>query len=102
MRVKRKQRGNTKETLRKHNYNTNTNTSKYKYGEYVLLSREEYKKLVEKDGESFVKACIERLDNYIGSSGKKYVSHYRTILSWVRDTELQKGDWKDADENQRF
>lgn len=25
---------------------------------------------------------IERLNNYIGSTGKKYRSHYHTILNW--------------------
>jgi hypothetical protein len=31
------------------------------------------------------KEKIERLNNYIGSSGKKYKSHYHTILNWSRN-----------------
>jgi len=29
------------------------------------------------------------LDNYIGSKGKKYKSHYHTILNWYRRDQIQ-------------
>jgi len=81
-------------------YENNENKGIYprkkKFGEFVFLTDEEYGKLVETDGKEFTDACIERLDNYIGSKGKKYKSHYRTILSWVRDAETEKGGWKEA------
>ena len=78
------------------NENKSIYPRKKKFGEFVFLTDEEYGKLVETDGKEFTDACIERLDNYIGSKGKKYKSHYRTILSWVRDAETEKGGWKEA------
>ncbi|MCM1166051.1 MAG: hypothetical protein NC299_10670 [Lachnospiraceae bacterium] len=56
---------------------------KKRYAEYVTLTEEEYAKLVEQHGEEAVKWFIQKLDNYKGSSGKKYESDYRAILSWV-------------------
>lgn len=57
---------------------------KQKYGELqnVLLAEEEYEKLKEKlpDYED----RINRLGYYISSKGKKYNSHYATILNWAR------------------
>ncbi len=53
------------------------------YAEFVTMTEEEYSKLVEKYGETATKWCIDKLDNYKGSSGKEYDSDYRTILSWV-------------------
>lgn len=58
---------------------------KTNYAEFVKLTDEEYQKLVEKAGESGALKCIEILDNYKGSSGKKYASDYRAILNWVID-----------------
>lgn len=63
---------------------------KYKYGEFVSMTRDEYAKLCEKYGEEAAKGMIEILDNYIGSKGKRYKSHYRTILSWVADSYYEK------------
>lgn len=54
-----------------------------KYAEFVSLTKEEYAKLCEAHGEEAAKRMIEILDNYKGSSGKKYKSDYRTILNWV-------------------
>lgn len=67
--------------------------NKILFGEFVFLTKEEHKKLVDKYEPEFTDACIERLDNYIGSNGKKYKSHYRTILSWVASAEMKTGDW---------
>ena len=53
--------------------------------EFVSLTYEEHKKLVDKFGEADTKRMIEILDNYKGSNGKKYRSDYRAILSWVTD-----------------
>lgn len=55
---------------------------KDKYGEFCLLKKEEYQKLIDKFGETGIKERIERLNNYIGSKGVQYKSHYHTILSW--------------------
>lgn len=56
------------------------------YGEFkkVLLSSEEYEKLIEKIGEKNTEILITELDTYIASKGKKYSSHYATILTWAR------------------
>ncbi len=56
---------------------------KVKYLEFVYLTDKEHLKLVEKFGEAGAKAHIETLNNYVGSHGKKYASHYYTILSWA-------------------
>ena len=58
---------------------------RYKYAECVSLTRDEYAKLCEKYGEDAAKRMIEILDNYKGSTGKKYKSDYKAILNWVVD-----------------
>lgn len=66
-----------KETLQKKLY-------KRKYGEFtnVLLTDEEYQRLVEKFGEAGAKSKMENLSLYLASKGDKYKNHYATILSW--------------------
>lgn len=58
---------------------------KEKFGEFenVLLSADELQKLKSKLGTE-TESYIERLSSYIASSGKKYKSHYATILSWTQ------------------
>jgi len=61
------------------------NEKKDTHGELknVLLTEEEHEKLKAK----FNGSCqekIEKLSEYIASKGKKYSSHYATILSWSR------------------
>ena len=55
----------------------------------VKLTAEEHAKLVERFGEKITADYIERLDNYIASKGKKYKSHYHTILVWQRRDEKE-------------
>ena len=68
------------------NNNTSNNNkkeiNKERFGEFnnVLLSKEEYHKLEE----SNLLPYIEKLSSYIASKGKKYKSHYATILTWAR------------------
>ena len=64
------------------NINTDIKSCKSKYGEFknVLLTDDEYNKLKT----SNLLVYIERLSSYIESSGKKYKSHYATILNWSR------------------
>jgi hypothetical protein len=64
-------------------------STKIIYGEFVSLSDDQYKKLVEKFGQQEADEKIETLDIYIGSTGKKYSSHYHTILSWARKEEKE-------------
>lgn len=66
---------------------------KEKFGEFenVLLSADELQKLKSKLGAE-TESYIERLSSYIASSGKKYKSHYATILSWTqKDTKNSGG-----------
>ncbi len=72
------------------NINKNINRNKKeiikeKLGEFenVFLSVDELQKLKSKLGAE-TESYIERLSNYIASSGKKYKSHYATILSWTQ------------------
>lgn len=58
-------------------------TPKTRYADFVSLKESEYQKLVDKHGEELTKRMIEILDNYKGSTGKKYKDDYRTILNWV-------------------
>lgn len=56
----------------------------------VRLTKEEYSKLVHKFGEPKTIDYIERLSEYLASKGKKYKSHYATILSWSRKDDKEK------------
>lgn len=56
---------------------------KIKFAEYVTMTQAEYDKLVAEYGEPYTKKLVETLDNYKGSSGRKYASDYRAILTWV-------------------
>ena len=58
--------------------------------ENVLLSEEELEKLKERFPYDW-QDRVERLSGYIASKGKRYKSHYATILSWARK------DTKDAE-----
>jgi len=64
--------------------NIKTKNKKQKYGEFknVLLKEEEYLKL--KQRIKNVDVLIEDLSQYIASKGKKYKSHYATLLAWNR------------------
>jgi len=53
------------------------------WGEFqnVLLTDEEFQKLHDRFNKE-TSALIERLSTYIASTGKRYKSHYATLLSW--------------------
>lgn len=80
---------------------TDTVTDTDIYGEFknVKLTKEEYKKLEEKK----LLPYIEQLSSYIASSGKRYKSHYATILNWSRKDKNNSNDiipdWFDKDLN---
>lgn len=63
---------------------------KIHFAEFVSMTNAEYDKLVSTYGKDFADQCINSLDNYKGSTGKKYKSDYRAILSWVIDKVKQK------------
>ena len=58
---------------------------KHKYGEYknVLLSDEDMEKLKTEFPNDYLNR-IERLSEYIASTGKKYKSHLATLRAWAR------------------
>ena len=61
------------------------NKDKEVYGEFVTMTTKEYNELTKRFGKERTMAAIVKLDNYKGSSGKKYASDYRAILTWVID-----------------
>ena len=66
-------------------------STRHKYGLYenVLFTDEEYEKLQEEFPHDFTER-IERLSEYIASTGKKYKSHLATIRSWARKDTVQR------------
>ena len=65
--------------------------TRHKYGLYenVLLTDEEYRKLRE-EFPNDIHDRIERLSEYIASTGRKYKSHLATIRSWARKDTAKK------------
>jgi hypothetical protein len=66
-------------------------STRHKYGMYenVLLSDEEFQKLQEEFPHDHFER-IERLSEYIASTGKKYKSHLATIRAWARKDTVQR------------
>lgn len=62
--------------------------------EYVYLKPSERGKLVEQLGEDGTVRAIEILNNYKGSSGRRYKSDYMAILNWVIDRMRKEGYFK--------
>lgn len=58
--------------------------NKNKFLEFVFLTETEYQNLVDRFWKRFTDESIEKLNNYIWSTGKKYKSHYYTILNWSK------------------
>lgn len=58
-----------------------------KYGEYkhVLLSDEEYARLVSEYGETTVKQKIQAVDEYVQQHNAPYADYNLTIRKWLRD-----------------
>ena len=71
-------------------------TEKESYGEFnnVMLTEEEYEKIVNRWPMDY-QDKIENLSTYIAQTGKKYKSHYATLLSWDRM------DKKRSDQNRK-
>lgn len=60
-------------------------SKKLQIAEFVSMTADEYQKLIDEFGETDTASLIQILDNYKGSSGKKYKSDYRAIRSWCVD-----------------
>jgi hypothetical protein len=67
------------------NKKKNPKDSKSVYQEAVLLTDDEYAKLVDRFGKDDADRRIYKLSMYILSKGDKYKSHYHTILKWEND-----------------
>ena len=61
---------------------------KKKFLDFVLLTGDEHTKLVDRFGLNGTTDRIEALNNYLGSKGRKYRSHYYTILVWDKKDNL--------------
>lgn len=64
-----------------------TSAPKHKYGEYqhVLLTDDQYEKLVKDYGEDLVKAGIKMVDEQVQLKGTKYKDHNLAIRKWGID-----------------
>ena len=60
------------------------NKEKKEYEDGVFLTPKEYEKLINEIGENPTKEYIKDLSLYIQSKGRRYKSHYATILAWHR------------------
>lgn len=72
------------------NSNKVVNTVKIKYLKFVYLLPEEHDKLIVDYGKSQTEDLISRLNDYIGSKGDKYKSHYFTLLNFARRDNIKK------------
>jgi hypothetical protein len=73
------------------NKNKNNKKNKKEYitpflGEHgnVKMTKDEHAKLHEKIGKTMTIQLVEELSGYIASTGKKYKSHYATVLVWSK------------------
>ena len=82
----------------------NQNIKKINFADNVLMSNAEHETLVKKYGEEKTRLYIDKLSNYKASTGKKYKSDYRAILSWVigavdKDIQVKPQDYNVFDDN---
>ena len=52
--------------------------------DHVLLKDDDYKRLIQDYGQAVVDSKIEDLDNYIGSTGRNYKDHNKTLRGWLK------------------
>lgn len=85
-----------KQLTSNNNDNKDNKDNKRSFGEFsnVKLSEIEHTKLINQYGDKVTKDFIEKVDAYVESTGKKYKSHYATILSWIRkEPNIKKTDY---------
>lgn len=75
-----------------------TEPAKNSYGEFgnVKMTTAEFEKFVQAVGAERANALIEELSSYLASSGKRYKSHYATLLNWGRRKD------KESEPKQRY
>ena len=83
--------------------NTSVKPKKRRYGDFnhVLLTDDEYQKLVDEYGERMAINAIVYLDEAIEMKGYKYKSHYLAIKKWVIDA-VKERDIKKPSEKSVF
>jgi len=64
--------------------NTKEKELKHEIRPGIFLSSPEHERLIKQFGEAGADERIEKLSLYLLSTGKKYKSHYYTILNWER------------------
>ena len=76
---------------------------KKEYADGVYLTPEEYDKLINEIGENPTKEYMKDLSLYIQSKGRRYKSHYATVLAWHRkDQKKYRGEAQAKGENGDF
>lgn len=58
--------------------------NKKRHFDFVLLTDQEFEKLTADLGAGLRDEYIQKLNDYLGSTGRRYKSHYHTILTWWR------------------
>ena len=79
----------TTDTINKNEKNGKNDKKKREREPAVFLTEEEYQKLVIELGDPLTKEYMKDLSLYIQSKGKRYKSHYATILAWHRKDEKE-------------
>ncbi len=82
---------NIKETITKDTIKDIRPKKKTYFFDNILLSEEEYQKLVERFGETGTKDRLEALSLYKKSKGKRYKDDYATVLAWERREQRMRG-----------
>lgn len=57
---------------------------KSRFGDFVLLTEDEHRKLIERFGKQGAAERVENMNERIGAKGYRYKSHYHALLSWER------------------
>ena len=87
--TKQQQSTNKAVTTNNNGKNDKNDNKKREYAPSVFLSEEEHQKLINEIGDPLTKEYIKDLSLYIQSKGKRYKSHYATVLAWYRRDEKQ-------------
>ena len=80
----------------------NIKEEKTKYKDFVSLTQIEFEKLVEQYDKVIIDTYIDKLNNYIGSKGTKYKSHYFTLLNWLKRDNIKTTTNAKEDEQARL
>lgn len=96
---------NSNINTKKENSKSTAKPEKKLFLDCVKLTDSEYKKLLDAFALEETLEKIERLNNYVMSTGKKYKSHYHTILNWSKKDSPKKHEeikYKEPDLNNPF